>query len=139
MRDSGNDINQVNRGGSGFSTAATNPQLSAFRKNAPSNLGMSGHNKTRFTSLGILAGFISKLALPDNRYRNYLMIQNKSSGDLFVGFGVQIGENGESGFLINAGGFLELDTSPPYNSIFVKGVIASQQVLVIEGTIDRNG
>lgn len=131
-----NDINQENFNESGFATAATNPQPVKFGK-PKANMGMKGPNRTRFTPFGIVAGLVSKLALPDNRWRNYLMIQNVSSSDMFVGFGVAVGDDGNNGFLISSGGFYELDNKVPFNSIYITGTAAAQQILVIEGTIDK--
>lgn len=126
-----NDINQSNESGSGFASAATDPQ--AFIQ----NLGMTGPNSTRFTPFNIIAGLRSKSALPDNRWRNYLMFQNNSGSAIFIGFGVNVGEGGQNGFEISSGGFYELDTRVPFNSIYILGSAASLPLLIIEGTIDR--
>lgn len=132
-----NDIDQNNDGSQGYAHAGTNPQEFQFRKKRPSNYGMHGPNRTRFTPFGITASTVSKLALPDNRWRNYLMVQNQSTADIFIGFGVHVGDNGESGFLLASNGFYEVDTNIPFNSIYIRGNAASQQVLIIEGTIDK--
>jgi hypothetical protein len=132
-----NDINQVNEAGAGFATAAMNPEIVNLRAKKPDNLGMTGINRTRFTPFNILAGLVNKQALPDNRWRNYLMFQNNSANGIYVGFGINVGVNGEGGFLISAGGFYELDNTVPFNSIFVLALAANSQLVVVEGTIDR--
>jgi len=132
-----NDIHQINESGAGFATAAMNPEMVDLQVRKPTNLGMTGINKTRFTPFNVIAGLVSRSALPDNRWRNYLMFQNNSAGTIFIGFGVNVGDNGENGYAISSGGFYELDTRVPFNSVFVLGSAAAQQMLVIEGTIDR--
>lgn len=127
----GNDIHQTNESGSGYASAATNPQ------DFVSNLGMDGPNRTRFTPFNIIANTKSKGVLPDNRWRNYLMFQNNSGADIFVGFGTNVGSLGENGFKISTGGFYELNWRVPFNAVFIIGTSTSQQVLIIEGTIDR--
>lgn len=138
MNKNANDIGQHNDGTQGYAHAGSNPQKFDFRKKRPSNLGMTGPNDTRYTPLTVIAGLSSRLALPDNRWRNYLMIQNQSIADIYIGFGVHVGGSNENGFLISSGGFYELDTKPPSNSIYVRGTALSLAVLFIDGTIDRN-
>lgn len=124
-----NDIQQSNEAGSGYASGATGPLVR--------NLGMSGPNTTRFSAFNIVAKKTNRSALPDNRWRNYLMFQNNSTATIFIGFGVNVGSNGENGFAIAAGGFYEIDRSVPFNAIFVLGTANSQQLLIIEGIVDR--
>ncbi len=137
IRQPGNDISQENESGPGFATAATSPRLVETGGPIRANLGMTGPNHTRFTPLAFSASTTNKqLALPGNKWRNYLMIQNKSAATIFVGFGVQVAFDNVNGFLIAASGFYEMDIRPPFNNIYVKGSLAANQtVLLIEGII----
>ena len=133
----GNDISQINESGPGWATAATSPAL--LRTGGPrrANLGMTGPNQTRYTPLAFAASLTNKqLALPGNKWRTYLMIQNNSAGTIFVGFGVQVTLANINGFAIAAGGFYEMDTRPPFNNIYIKGSLApNQNTVVIEGIL----
>lgn len=133
-----NDINQSNEAGSGYASAASNPQMFKFGKSRkPPNLGMEGPNKTRFTPFNIIANKVSQNALPDNRWRNYLMFQNNSAADIFIGFGIHVGESGENGFTVGGGGFYEVDIRVPFNAIYIASVADGSKLLIIEGAIDR--
>jgi hypothetical protein len=127
-----NDISQINESGSGYAKVSPIPNVQ------PLGLGTKGPNKTRFTPFGFVAELNSRQVLPDNKWRNYLMFQNQSGADIFVGFGVNISANGVGGFLINPGGFYELDRSVPFSAIFISGTAGGQQLLVIEGIFDKN-
>lgn len=150
-----NDVEQTNDNESGFAIATPNPELSQGRQffgkpgekvylpgteqdndtlNIPDQL--EGQNVVRFVAFGVAVNNVNaKQALPDNRYREYLCIQNQSANDVFIGFGTSPGINGENGFRVSAGGFYELDNKVPYSSITVIGTIAASQiVLFIDGT-----
>ena len=130
----GNDISDINESGPGWATGATSPVDPEHFGRA--NLGMTGPNKTRFTPLNFSANLTSKLALPGNKWRNYLMFQNNSASDIFIGFGVQVASDTQNGFKISSGGFYELDRNVPFNNIYILGSLAAaQSVLVIEGII----
>jgi len=132
----GNDISQINESGPGWATAATSPAILRGRAMRP-NLGMTGPTQTRYTPLAFAASSTNKqLALPGNKWRSYLMIQNNSLANIFIGFGVQVTFDNINGFLIGAGGFYEMDTRPPFNSIYIKGALAANQdIVVIEGIL----
>jgi hypothetical protein len=134
----GNDISQVNESGSGFASGATNPEIYGTREPV-SNLGMTGPNKTRFNPFGTIATTQSKLVLPGNKWRNYLMVQNNSANEIYIGFGQQVAADFSNGFFISGnGGFYEMDNRVPFNSIYILGVVAAgQQVLIVEGVIDK--
>ncbi len=131
----GNDINQENESGPGWATAATSPRLLKTGGPRRANLGMTGPNNVRYTPLAFAASTTNKqLALPGNRWRAYLMIQNNSLGTIYVGFGVQVAQDNVNGFVIAAGGFYEMDTKPPFNNIYIKGdLAANQNAVLIEG------
>ncbi len=130
----GNDISQSNESGPGFASAATSPRIVKTFPHRP-NLGMTGPNNIRYTPLAFAASLTNRqLALPGNRWRAYLMIQNNSAGTIFVGFGVQVTVDDINGFLIGSGGFYEMDTRPPFNNIYIKGTLAANQdCVLIEG------
>lgn len=133
-----NNVQRVNYNDPGFATAATNPDLVDTSRDLKPNLGMSGPNKTRYNPLGFIARLISSQALPDNRWRNYLMIQNNSSDIVYISFGVHVSDQLNNAFALQSGAFYELDARAPFSSVFVKGVLLSgQQILLIEGIIDR--
>ena len=131
----GNDISQENESGPGWATAATSPLLLETGGPRRSNLGMTGPNKTRFTPLAFAASLTNRqLALPGNKWRSYLMIQNNSLGIIYVGFGVQVAADNVNGFVIAAGGFYEMDVRPPFNNIYIKGdLVTNQNTVLIEG------
>ena len=95
-----------------------------------------GVNFTRFSSTTVYVdNTVSRPVLAGNHWRQYLLIQNVSSGDIWVNFGAEANSN--QGIKISAGGFYELDTRPPFNQINVFGTSATQQpVIIIEGILD---
>lgn len=129
-----NDIERVNKNSSGFAIGATPVQEIDLQRKKQS---LDGPNKVRYTTLLASAPIVSRQALPANKWRKYLMIQNKSSDDVFIGFGGPVDSTNNNGFTITAGGFYEMNTFPPFNSIFAKGKSTGQLVLFIEGILDR--
>ncbi len=128
------NINQYPSDTVGWATAAqqTNPNTRA------QNLGMEGPNRSRFNQFTVSIGNGETQALlPDNRWRNYLRIENQSASDIRLGFSVR--PSTITGSIITAGGFIEFDhpRNVPFNSIYLLGTAASQTVNIIEGVIDR--
>lgn len=69
--------------------------------------------------------------LQDARNREYLLIQNQSLGDMYLGFGVQ--PNIGNGVKITSNGFYELFNCVPQNDIFIISSIAIAGGILVWG------
>jgi hypothetical protein len=87
-------------------------------------------NKNIFINAGYSVGTESQQIVPANSGRNYLLIQNKSAGDIYVSFGS--GADNFNGIVIASGGFYE-PYIVPSSSIHVKAAAASSNVVLVEG------
>lgn len=76
----------------------------------------------------------SKLILPPNPSRKYLLIQNLSGNDIYVNFGSPASASPLKGFVIFTNGNYESPAkSAPDSSVHILGVSATQDVSIIEG------
>lgn len=73
---------------------------------------------------------VSALVEPADEYRNYLMIQNQGTGDISITFGHA--QTGTEGFILEPGASYE-PLRTQRNSVFIKGVLAPQLVVVLTG------
>lgn len=72
----------------------------------------------------------SVMALAENTYRRYLIVQNLGSASVYIKFGSA--HDATEGLVVVSGGNYELLT-PPYNSVWLVSTAATQSVIVYEG------
>lgn len=87
-------------------------------------------NATVFINSGHVVSLESRQVLTNNGNRNYLLIQNKSAGKIYVSFGTKA--NPLDGVEISAGGNYEPYVVPS-SSVEVLATVAASKVTVVEG------
>lgn len=102
------------------------------RQNASVAIASNVNPKTgSFTSTAATVTNASAVMVPLNLARQYLLIQNNGTGDIFLGFGVAATL---AGLRIPAGGSYEMLTTQTTQNIHAIGSIASNAaIVVVEG------
>lgn len=96
----------------------------------PNQKPKSFTTKADFHQIFVNATNVAAL-LQDGRNREYILIQNQSLGDMYLGFGVQ--PNIGNGVKISAGGYYELFNCVPQNDIWIISSIASAGGIFVWG------
>lgn len=75
----------------------------------------------------------SKLILPQNTRRKYLLIQNLSGDTIYVNVGSPASQTPQKGVAVFTNGNYEFTPRAPEDSIHILGTLASQVVVIFEG------
>jgi hypothetical protein len=79
--------------------------------------------------VAVTATTTSTMVLSANTYRRYLIVQNRGDASVLIKF--DSAHTGDEGLEIIATGNYELPT-PPYNSVWVKAVTDTQDLVIYE-------
>lgn len=75
----------------------------------------------------------SKLILPPNAQRKYLLIQNLSGDSVYVNLGSPASASPQKGVVVFTNGNYEFTPIAPEDSIHILGTLAAQTVVILEG------
>lgn len=75
----------------------------------------------------------SKLILPPNPRRSYLLIQNLSGDSIYVNLGSAASSTPVKGIVIFTNGNYEATPKAPVESVHILGTLALQDVIIFEG------
>lgn len=94
----------------------------------------SSRNSMRISSTAYeVTSTQSKLILPPNAQRKYLLIQNLSGDSVYVNLGSPASATPQKGVVVFTNGNYEFTPIAPEDSIHILGTLAAQTIVIFEG------